>query len=184
MTNILNIETTLGALNAFMLMQTEDQCMALNCNKDQLNLLTGGKCWLGGDRVKVKRLLEQAIEGQLAVIGLPSFALSAEYIACVIWSLIHPVNWMAACHWIANSHRNDQLGNFDGSGMVTLEGVEKVTPQCLFAHLVALNADERPHEIAKQFARKSNLKLGCLVNMEINDGTQNKQHSPPANKSK
>lgn len=66
-------------------------------DQDEIKFIMGSKLWLSQDRARVRRGVEAFAFGALDVLGLPRFPLPAEFVACVIATIIHPSNWTVAC---------------------------------------------------------------------------------------
>jgi len=66
-------------------------------DKDEIEFIMGQRLWLAQERARVRRGVEAFAFGALDVLGLPRFPLPAEFVACVIATIIHPSNWTVAC---------------------------------------------------------------------------------------
>jgi len=66
-------------------------------DKDEIDFIMGNRLWLAQERARVRRGVEAFAFGAIDVLGLPRFPLPAEFVACVIATIIHPVNWTVAC---------------------------------------------------------------------------------------
>lgn len=103
----------------------------LDLSSDELDFVMSNRLWLLGDRNRARRALESIVYGGLDVVGLPRFAIPAEFIAAGIALYVHPVNLQLACAI---------MDGFEWSENV-IRGVERpVTAPELFAHVLQIRA--------------------------------------------
>jgi len=165
----LNIQTAKGAINTILNLEYIDQCKALGINDSEWNDLTGPKPWSGKQRPIIKRLVDNLLFGMLDAMGLPRFAVPAEFVASVGLAFIYPTNYWAFSSWMGNFHRADELGNFDGSHNGPTDGLEKVTASQIFALILQLNSDESIELLFRRFQDKTELTLGYPMEEQQNE---------------
>lgn len=150
----LSMQTALGSMQVALNNEVIKSVMAMGCTDAEWDLLTGNKVWLGTDRVVVKRQLESLLYSTLDLIGIPHFQIPAEYCASVIAIYVSGCNRPAACHMLANCHKAEDLGKFDGSN-TPVDGMEKVTAQQLFALVLIICSGEEISTLVRRFKDKT-----------------------------
>src|SRR5205807_2557862 len=69
----------------------------LDLTEDDFDFLTSNKVWIATDRSRARRCVEACVYGTLDFVGYPRFPAPVEFIAAVIASYVHPVNFQTAC---------------------------------------------------------------------------------------
>lgn len=160
MNHKLNMAAAKGAMKIVLTKTHVDAARSLGCTEKEWSLLTGQAPWKGNDRSVVKRLLDNIIYGMMDTMNLPRFKVPAEYIGAVITAFVARCNYFAACNWLENTYKAEDLGNYDGS--MTTGEMEKVSDSRLFALICAIESDEEVDSIAKEFSRKTQIQIGYL----------------------
>jgi len=114
-------------------------------------LFTGDKTWNKMDQPIIERCLTVVTYGLQDVIGVPRFAVSAEYTSAIIAMLVHPANQMTACSWAQSAAPNAALAN----GAPEL-GRETATPDQLFGLLSQL-MEHNPNEFKQRFEKRTGI---------------------------
>lgn len=167
----LHLATAKGAIQMVLNMDYIDQCRAMGITEKEWDDLVGSKPWKGQQRPIIKRLLDNLLYGMCDSMGIVRFALPAEFAAGVIVSFVNPCNYFAACSWLGNFHRADELGDYDGSSQGPTQGLEKVSASQLFALVCSLRTNEEIGTIAQRFCDKTELTIG-LMKGQLDDETQ------------
>jgi len=89
---------------AIQLVMAQAQPYAIKATPAELQVVTQNKPWLQSDRHAVRNGLESVLYAALDVLGLQRFQLPTEYVAAVICSAVHPVNWMIACIYLSDQN--------------------------------------------------------------------------------
>lgn len=137
-------------------------CKSLGITEKEWEILTGPKVWKGVQRPLVKKLLDNLIYGVIDTLGIGRFQVPAEYVSAIVVTFCSVPNWFPACSWLGNYHRAEEIGNFDGAVTQPTDGLEKCTPQQLFALCLEIAAGDEFKTLARRFADKSEIALGCL----------------------
>lgn len=110
----------------------------LDLSEKDFEFLTINKPWVANERARARLVVESAVYGTLDYIGLPRFAVPAEFIAAAVAYYVHPVNHMYAC------------SVFDGVEWTenVINGIERpVRAQEIFSMVLRIKAgDESPVE--------------------------------------
>ena len=110
----------------------------LDLSEKNFEFLTIAKPWLANERARARLVVESAVYGTLDYLGMPRFAVPAEFIAAAIAYYVHPVNCMYAS------------SIFDGAEWTenVINGIERpVRSQEIFAMVLRVKAgDETPIE--------------------------------------
>lgn len=69
----------------------------LDLSEKDFEFLTINKPWVANERARVRMVVESSVYGTLDYLGMPRFAVPAEFIAASIAFYVHPVNAMFAC---------------------------------------------------------------------------------------
>jgi len=105
----------------------------LDLTVDDYDFLTGTKLWTAMERSQVRRVVEAAVYGSLDYLGLPRFAVPAEYVAAAIAMYVHPVNLMTACAVMDGCEWTENVIN----------GVERPLKAAqIFSHVIRLCAGD------------------------------------------
>lgn len=150
----LHLATAKGAFQIVLNSDYIEQCRALGITEKEWADLVGSRPWKGTQRPIIKRLLDNLLYGMVDSMGLARFLLPAEFAAAVIVSFVSPCNYFAACSWLGNFHRADELGDFDGSFNGATQGLEKVTASQLFALVCELRTNDDIKLLARRFSDK------------------------------
>ena len=103
----------------------------LDMTNEDFAFLTGFSPWVATDRARVRRVVEAAIYGTLDYLGMPRFAVSAEYVAAAISYYVHPVNIKTACMVMEGAEFTENI----------IQGVERpLRASEIFAHVLQVNA--------------------------------------------
>lgn len=103
----------------------------LDMTPDDFLFLTGSSPWVATDRARVRRVIEAAIYGSLDYLGMPRFAVSAEYVAAAISYYVHPVNFKIGCIVMEGAEFTENI----------IQGVERpLRASEIFAHVLQVNA--------------------------------------------
>lgn len=166
MNHKLNMAAAKGAMKIVLSKTHVDAAKALGCTEKEWTLLTGQAPWKGNDRNVIKRLLDNIMYGMMDTMNLPRFQVPAEYIASIITGFVARCNYFAACNWLENTYKAEDLGNYDGSQKGEME---KVSDSRLFALVCAIESDEEVDAIAKEFSRKTKIQIGYLPEVVTNE---------------
>lgn len=120
--------------------------------KDEYATLTDPLAWIAPDRQVVERVLNVITYGTMDAIGVTRFPVSAEYLAAIIATFVHPCNLQISCAWSARSQSNDQLAD----NSPELAG-ETATPAQLFALCLMIHAKGNTDEFRNRFERRTGL---------------------------
>lgn len=168
----MKIEVVTGAASVLMNSEVEDFMQSLGCTTEDYEMLTGSKNWIGKDRNRMFRALEGLLYGVVDSIGVPRFELPAEYVAAVISMFVHPVNYFPACAWLGSAASSNDLCDYTAK-QEALEGLEKCTPQQIFALIVRCQNNAAMDALADTFTRKTELRLGrVLAEGEVENGSE------------
>lgn len=124
----LSLATSLGMMRLLAEGTASADFSSLGIHQEDHDLLTGDRLWVAPERYKVTQLVDQIVWGTMDIIGVPRFAISAEYMAAVIAMFIHPTNIFVACQWLAREMDNSSLA--DGAEE---RGAVLIRPGQLFA---------------------------------------------------
>lgn len=124
----LQLTTALGMMRLLADGTASADFSSLGIHQEDHDLLTGPRLWVAPERYKVVSLIDQIVWGTMDVIGVPRFAISAEYMAAVIAMFVHPTNMFLACQWTAREMDNTSLA--DGAEE---RGAVLIRPGQLFA---------------------------------------------------
>lgn len=121
---------------------------------EDFNFLTTENPWTARDRSQGRKAVEAVVYGSLDFLGLPRFAIPAEFIAAAIAYFVHPVNIMTACSFMDRCEWSENIIN----------GVEEpVSASMLLAHTIQIQAGltKRP-ELALENAEAALQQTGEL----------------------
>lgn len=167
----LKLNTAKGAMSVVLRQEFMDQARSMGMTEKEYNMVIGSKSWEGKERHIVKRCLENILYACVDSMGLARFALPAEFAAACIASFVYPTNYFAACSWLGNFHRADELGNFDGSVMTATDGLEKCSAQQLFALVLEIVSEDECALMARRFMEKTE----CLTGFPLEQGDNNEK---------
>lgn len=134
----LSLSTVRGALTVLSNGSVVDAAQSCGCTESDWKLLTGSKVFIGVDRPRVKRLLDNIIYGVVDTLGLPRFELPAEYAAACIAMFVNPVNFFPACSWIGTYARSEDIADYHGN-LDSVQGLETVSSSKLFALVLEIS---------------------------------------------
>lgn len=83
----------------------------LDLTTEDFQFLTMDKPWIGIDRSRATRCLEASIYGALDYLGLPRFAVPAEFVAGAIAYFVNPVNMQTACNYMEGAQWSENIIN-------------------------------------------------------------------------
>lgn len=83
----------------------------LDLTEDDFAFLTGKNCWIGTERSRARRCIEASVYGSLDYLGLPRFAVPAEFVAGAIAYFVHPVNTQFAAHVMEGCEWSESITN-------------------------------------------------------------------------
>jgi len=155
----LHLETAKGGLYLVQSMDYMNQIKAIGINDQEWKQLTGGAPWKGKERPVIERLIKHLIFGMLDLQGLPRFEVPAELIAGIGITFIRANNWWAFASWVGGFADATQLGNYDGSRVGSIEGLEKCTPSQIFALMLELNSNEHIDQLTRRFREKTGMAI-------------------------
>lgn len=145
----LRLGTALGAVQIVKGMDPVELVTLLGLTEADCKLVGGRTPWVARDRGTVTRALDTFCAGVLDLCAVARFELPAEYIAAVIYSVVHPINYHTACVWMSGGRRSaDDLVQGGSLG-------EVISAQTLFALLCMLESPERGAFHARFDARVS-----------------------------
>ncbi len=125
----------------------------IDLHPDDYAFLTQDKLWISRDRSRARRCIEAATYGALDMVGLPRFAVPAEFVAAAIAYFVKPQNLQLACVIMEGVEWSENI----------ISGVDKpLTASVIFAHsLRILSGKEFDVDQQVKLAKKR-LKLGTL----------------------
>ena len=136
----------------------------MGVTEDDMTRLTRNGLWTAQDRVAIQRTVQALRDGLAVAQSFQPFQVPAEYLAALVVGFVHPVNYAAACAWLAavNVVPAEELA----SG-VPVGSAEAVTPERLYALVLHANAgpdgttfyDDYASKVAKQLG-KAGVKKG------------------------
>lgn len=101
----------------------------LDLESDDYEFLTQPNLWIATDRARARRAVEAAVYGSLDFLGLPRFAVPAEFIAGAIAYFVHPSNYLYACTIMDGAEWSENI----------IQGLERpVRAQELLAHTLRI----------------------------------------------
>ena len=108
-----------------------DDLSYIDMDRGDFDFLTSDQIWLARDRQRARRCIESVAYGALDLIGLPRFALPAEFIAGVIAKFVHNVNSLIACSIMEGFEFTDNI----------ITGTErKILARELFSHVLRIDS--------------------------------------------
>ena len=121
-----------GALAAFADGRSEysPDLRAAGVTPEMFELLTRERVWRGTDLEKAKRALEGVLTCSMKISGINHFALTAEYIAACIVSLVNSANWQIAAELASRGLDGTKLIAMNGD---EIESRETVSAERLYA---------------------------------------------------
>ena len=147
--NDVRIEVALAGMDLLAAGSASTDFSAFGLHQDQVDLFTGPQYWLAPDRPSVEDISNKLVWGVLDSIGVPRFAVPAEYIAAVICAFVHPCNTLTAANWLSQHYSAGDLAE----GVNELTG-EVVTPSKVFA-LVMMLEERKPADFMERFSKKT-----------------------------
>lgn len=169
MTRNLHIATAKGAIQIVNDLSYINQIKAIGINSQEWDRLTGSKPWAAKERPVIERLIKHLIFGMLDMMGVGRFEVPAELVAAIGVSYISPCNYWAFAGWTGSHARAEELGNYDGSRIGPIEGLEKVTQSQLFALICELKSDEHSQLLIRRFSDKTELAMKEPMEAETNE---------------
>lgn len=162
MTRKLHIATAKGAIQIVNDLSYINQVKAIGINPQEWDRLTGSKPWAACERPVIERLIKHLIFGMLDMMGVSRFMVPAELVAAIAVSYVKPCNYWTFAAWCGSHARAEDLGNYDGSRIGSIEGLEKVTSSQLFALICELKSDEHVEQLIRRFSDKTELALESM----------------------
>lgn len=95
----------------------------------------GGEYWRAPDVERMRRVLNACMSVAFQLSGIGVFKVTAEYLAAMIVSVVHPCNWLTASYIVANGLDGVKLVSPNGDDMAEREMVsaERQHALCLVA---------------------------------------------------
>ena len=161
----LSLSTVRGALTVLSNGSVVDAAQSCGCTESDWKLLTGSKVFIGVDRPRVKRLLDNLIFGVVDTLGLPRFELPAEYAAACIAMFVNPVNYFPACSWIGTYARSEDIADYHGN-LDAVQGLETVSSSKLFALVMEIKGGGMCSPFAEALKKKTGIFTPGVTNEE------------------
>lgn len=175
MTRGLHLQTAQGALNVVNSLNFQEMIQSLGIHEPEWKLLTGPHLWLGKTRPVIERLAKQLIFSSLDIMGVPRFAVPAEWVAAVGVSFIKECNYFLYASWMGEYARAEDLGNYDGSREAKIEGLEKCTSAQIFALMLELRSDSECHLLNRRFNDKTAIAMPNPLEEQPDEEETNKK---------
>jgi len=154
--NRLQYKVAAGAMQMIANMGKLGHLALIGISQSDYDKATGATPWSTEDRNKVVQTLKALMFGATDTLGFPRFRLPAEYVAAAIVMFVHPYNSRYACLALEKSSSPaDKLSKGDDS--------EDVSASQLFSLVVELYADPTSSSAQAQFAQKTGLALGNVL---------------------
>lgn len=108
----------------------------LDLSEKDFEFLIMPKPWVANERARARLVVESSVYGTLDYLGLPRFAVPAEFIAGAIAYYVHPVNAMYACAVFEGVEWSENVIN----------GIERpVRAADIFAMVLRIKAGDEKH---------------------------------------
>lgn len=151
----LDANVALGALKLIALGAGTQDIGAFGANPEDYLVFRGENAWTRRDADRMGQVFKAVAQGAMEQAQLPLFQLSAEYVAAVIFTFVHPCNMMQACEAFHRVPTNDELAR----AQVTL-GSELCTPGQLWACILKMAAKGDGAEYRRQFEENTHVLKG------------------------
>lgn len=118
----------------------------MDLHKDDLAFMTEENIWIGSEKNRAKKILEEILYSTADMLGLPRITLPAEFWAAGIYHFIHPVNWQIACLALEGLEMTEDI----------ISGTNKdISAKQLFALVIAIDAGTLDTKsVERKFAQK------------------------------
>lgn len=157
----LRIETAFGAMSLLAGSTFVEIMRTLGVTEEDYVLVTGATPWTVQDRSRVRQTLDAFSAGVMDVVGAPRFEMSAEYIAAVIVSFVHPTNIMPACRFMENQRPAESIRGASSSS-------ESVDPALVFTLCCDLYESAGGRKLKAEFEKKIGIAINRAAGKEKN----------------
>lgn len=148
----LSYEVAKGAMNLIADGTGSSSFANFGITPDEYDSLKSPLAWVAPDRPTIERVLNVITYGTMDTIGVARFPVSAEYIAAIVCTFVHPSNLQVACAWSGRAQSNDQLADRSPE----LAG-DTATPSQLFALCLMIHSKGDVSEFKSRFERRTGL---------------------------
>lgn len=153
-----NKNTYRMVVSALAIVTSQGTTYAAQVSATDLNLLTGKKLFLAGDKLRVTRAFDTVMQGGLEVAGIPPMRMGAELVAAGLCAFVDPLNWASLATWIGERHSVAALakGNVEKAGASRPMSGEQIY------HMAGLAFDED-----EGYIESFKAKLAALIDPEL-----------------
>jgi len=131
----------------------------LGITPEEFELLNEARPWLRETMPHLVRAMNALIFGSMEKMTLPKIAVPAEYVACVISAVVHPVNLMAMCVIMAQE-RATGVGVLELAARATSPtAIDPTSGDQLFAICCILADKDRANWARRRLREKLGLKI-------------------------
>lgn len=147
-----------GAANVILGSDIQSVISSFGCTQKEWELVTGKRVWVGTERNIVSRTLDSLLHGFVDSLGIPRFELPSEYVATIIALFVSPCNFFGACNYLGSHISGHDLMS-QANLVETTDGLERVSPSKLFAHVCEIYSGDVLNESVVNFESKSNFAI-------------------------
>ena len=133
----MRVDVALGAMEMIKDGLHPRDLAALGVSEEDLKLLTGTRCWINADKLRVRKTIDVMIFGTIDLCALDHFPIPIEYVAAVVYVFVNPCNYLIACKWMEIPYQNTEDLARDGVGQ------DMCDPSQLMGLLCELNSKSR-----------------------------------------